>query len=141
MIITYNINDLSATAKKVLEQMHSKTLLLYGDMGSGKTTLVKALVSQLGGKKEASSPTFSIVNEYKVENDKVYHFDMYRIEDETEALDIGIEEYLYSNHYNFIEWPENIKSLLPQDADSIYLSINQNGSRSLKLDYSLNLTL
>ncbi len=141
MIITYNINDLSATAKKVLEQMHSKTLLLYGDMGSGKTTLVKALVSELGGEKEASSPTFSIVNEYKVENDKVYHFDMYRIEDETEALDIGIEEYLYSNHYNFIEWPENIKSLLPQDADSIYLSINQNGSRSLKLDHSLNLTL
>jgi len=139
--ITYNISDLPTVAKSVLEQMHTKTLLLYGDMGSGKTTLVKALVNELGGEKSVSSPTFSIVNEYSVKNDIVYHFDMYRIENETEAFDIGIEEYLYSGYYNFIEWPEKIKSLLPQDADSIYLNINQNGSRSLKLSHSLNLTL
>ncbi len=140
MTATYNITDLSKIATQILDQMASKTLLLYGDMGSGKTTLVKALVVALGGKNAASSPTFSIVNEYKVKNDKVYHFDMYRIENETEAYDIGIEEYLYSGHYNFIEWPEKITALLPQDADSIYLHINQDDSRSLKLNHALNLT-
>ena len=140
MTTTYNFNDISTIAKKVLAEMQSKTLLLYGAMGSGKTTLIKALVIELGGDKGASSPTFSIVNEYGVKNDKVYHFDMYRIDNEIEAYDLGIEDYLYSGHYNFIEWPEKLTSLLPQDADSLYLNINQDGSRSLKLNHAMNLT-
>ncbi|MBT8309482.1 MAG: tRNA (adenosine(37)-N6)-threonylcarbamoyltransferase complex ATPase subunit type 1 TsaE [Flavobacteriaceae bacterium] len=140
MTTTYKINDLATVAKQVLEEMTSKTLLFYGDMGSGKTTLIKAMVKALGGDDDTSSPTFSIVNEYEVENDVVYHFDLFRIENETEAYDIGIEDYLYSGHYNFIEWPEKIKALLPHDADRLYVSINQDGSRSLKLDHAMNLT-
>jgi len=140
MTTTYKINDLATVAKQVLEEMTSKTLLFYGDMGSGKTTLIKAMVKALGGDDDTSSPTFSIVNEYEVENDMVYHFDMFRIDNEVEAYDIGIEDYLYSGHYNFIEWPEKIKALLPQDADRLYVSINQDGSRSLKLDHAMNLT-
>jgi len=138
--ITYYINDLSTIAKTVLGNMNSKTLLLHGDMGSGKTTLVKALVNELGGGKDTTSPTFSIVNEYKIENDKIYHFDLYRMNSESEIYDIGFEDYLYSGHYNFIEWPEKATSILPEDADSLYLIINHDGSRSLKLDHAMNLT-
>lgn len=137
---TYNIHDLSTIAEKVLAEMQTKTLLLYGVMGSGKTTLIKALVNVLGGKNETTSPTFSIVNEYDVENDTVYHFDMYRLEDESEAYDLGIEDYLYSGHYNFIEWPDKVRSVLPQDADRLELYINHDGSRSLKLNHAMNLT-
>jgi len=140
MTTTYKINDLATVAKQVLEEMTSKTLLFYGDMGSGKTTLIKAMVKALGGDDDTSSPTFSIVNEYEVENDMVYHFDMFRIDNEVEAYDIGIEDYLYSGHYNFIEWPEKIKALLPQDADRLFVNTNQDGSRSLKLDHAMNLT-
>jgi len=140
MTTTYKINDLATVAKQVLEETTSKTLLFYGDMGSGKTTLIKAMVKALGGDDDTSSPTFSIVNEYEVENDVVYHFDMFRIENITEAYDIGMEDYLYSGHYNFIEWPEKIKALLPHDADRLYVSINQDGSRSLKLNHAMNLT-
>ena len=82
-------------------------------MGVGKTTLISALVKALGGTVEASSPTFSIVNEYQVTNDIVYHFDMYRLNNAEEALDIGIEDYLYANRWVFIEWPDKIDVLLP----------------------------
>ena len=140
MTTTYNITDLQSIAKQVLKEMQSKTLLLYGAMGSGKTTLVKALVSQLGGEKDTSSPTFSIVNEYEVKDDIVYHFDLYRINSESEIYDIGFEDYLYSSHYNFIEWPEKATSIIPKDADSLYVIINQDGSRSLKLNHAMNLT-
>ena len=102
-------------------------------MGSGKTTLISALVKALGGVDDVSSPTFSIVNEYKVNNDKVYHFDFYRIEDELEALDIGIEDYFYSGHWIFIEWPDKIKGLLPDESEISYIVVNENGSRTLEI--------
>ena len=101
--------------------------------GTGKTTLIKALVRKLGGK-HVTSPTFSIVNEYEVDNDIVYHFDFYRIKDESEAYDIGIEDYFYSGHWVFIEWPEKITEILPFETDISYIKLNQNGSRTLKLE-------
>lgn len=129
----FDIESINNVANEVLVNVTSKTILFYGEMGAGKTTLISALVKALGGVDETSSPTFSIVNEYQVDNDMVYHFDFYRIEDETEVLDIGIEDYFYSGHWVFIEWPDKIEGILPEEADISYIKINKNGSRTLEL--------
>jgi tRNA threonylcarbamoyladenosine biosynthesis protein TsaE len=133
LTIDFDIEQIDKAANQLLESVNSKVILFYGEMGVGKTTLISALVKQLGGATEVSSPTFSIVNEYLVDNDKVYHFDFYRIEDEYEALDIGVEDYFDSGHWIFIEWPEKIKELLPLNSEFSYIKLNKNGSRSLIL--------
>ncbi len=130
---TYTLPDLPKIAEQVLLAVPNKTLLFYGEIAVGKTTLIKEIVKQLGVKDTISSPTFSIVNEYEIEDDKIYHFDFYRIEDEEEILDIGIEEYFYSNHWILIEWPEKIKNLLPAKKTNIKLNKNKNGSRTINL--------
>jgi len=140
MEITYHLADIETVAKKVLTAIDSKTLLLKGSMGVGKTTFIKALVKVLGSNDDVSSPTFSIVNVYELPNDKLYHFDMYRINDEAEALQFGIEDYLASNHWIVMEWPEHIPSLLPEDAVCMDLILNADHSRTLKLHKNLNLT-
>ena len=131
--IHYKIKDLSRTAKAILNQVKSKNILFYGEMGSGKTTLISALVKELGGTNKTSSPTFSIVNEYEVTNDFVYHFDFYRINDQYEALDMGIEEYFRSEYWNFIEWPDKISDLIPEDVSIITLSITEDEVRTLEI--------
>ena len=131
--IHYKIKDLSRTAKAILNQVKSKNILFYGEMGSGKTTLISALVKELGGTNKTSSPTFSIVNKYEVTNDFVYHFDLYRINDQYEALDMGIEEYFRSEYWNFIEWPDKISDLIHQDVSIITLSIAEDESRILEI--------
>lgn len=131
---TYTLLELPQVAELLLKNASSKKFLFYGEMGVGKTTLIKQLAKQLKVTDAISSPTFSIVNEYRAENDTVYHFDFYRIEEETEALDIGVDEYFYSDHWVFVEWPEKIDSLLPENADKIFLSTNKNGSRTLKMN-------
>ena len=131
--IHYKIKDLSRTAKAILNQVKSKNILFYGEMGSGKTTLISALVKELGGTNKTSSPTFSIVNKYEVTNDFVYHFDFYRINDQYEALDMGIEEYFRSEYWNFIEWPEKINDLLPNQVSIVQLSFAKNGGRILQI--------
>ena len=134
MTIDFEIEQLDKAANQLLKSVNSKIILFYGEMGVGKTTLISALVKQLGGDAKVSSPTFSIVNEYLVDNDKVYHFDFYRIEDEYEALDIGVEDYFDSGHWIFIEWPDKIKEILPLNAEISYIKLNDNGSRSLILE-------
>ena len=134
MTIDFDIEQIDEAANQLLESVNSKIILFYGEMGVGKTTLISALVKQLGGDSEVSSPTFSIVNEYIVDIDKVYHFDFYRIEDEYEALDIGVEDYFESGHWIFIEWPDKIKKILPLNAEFSYIKLNENGSRSLILE-------
>jgi len=128
-----DLDTIDDIAIMLLNSFKSKTVLFYGNMGVGKTTLINALLKALGSKVKATSPTFSIVNEYEVKDDIVYHFDFYRIEDVNEALDIGIEDYLYSGHWIFIEWPEKIDVLLPNEVDILRLKQNKNGSRTLKL--------
>lgn len=113
--------------------------IFYGEMGSGKTTLIKAIAHQLNVNDNVHSPTFSIVNEYRNLNDAVfYHFDFYRIENETEAMDIGIEEYLDSGDLCFIEWPQKIPSLLPEQFLKIEIRITSNTSREINLSHHGN---
>jgi tRNA threonylcarbamoyladenosine biosynthesis protein TsaE len=133
MQLTYTLNDLPAVAGKVLNSAPNKTLLFYGEMGVGKTTFIKEIAKKLGVTDTLSSPTFSIVNEYDIENDKIYHFDCYRMESYEEAMDIGIEDYLYSGHWIFIEWPEKIENLLPTEHTKLKLTKNQDGKRNVNI--------
>ena len=132
--LNFSLNEIDDVAKSLLNKVDCKTILFYGDMGVGKTTLISALVKALGGKVEASSPTFSLVNEYEVDDDLVYHFDLYRIEHEEEVFDIGIEDYLYSGRWVFVEWPEKIDVLLPEMSVKVYIKMSKNGSRALDLE-------
>jgi tRNA threonylcarbamoyladenosine biosynthesis protein TsaE len=130
----YSVNDLNTIAKEILASVKNKSLLFYGEMGAGKTTLIKELCKELGIEDVASSPTFSLVNEYHTNNTEiVYHFDFYRIEDENEAYDIGIEDYFYSDAWCFIEWPQNIQNLLPLESTEIHISVLENGQRNIQL--------
>jgi len=109
MTITYHIDEIDEVAARVLAFAKAKHITFNAPMGSGKTTLIKAICKQLGVEEsDISSPTFSLVNEYIGNDCKIYHFDLYRIEQEEELFQIGIEEYLDSDHYLFIEWPELI---------------------------------
>lgn len=140
MIFKYPIEDIESVASAILKQATSKTLLFYGDMGVGKTTLIKALSKQLGSTSNVSSPTFSIVNEYEIEDGLIYHFDLYRIKDEEEALNFGIEDYLFNDQWIFIEWPDKLVSFLPEKFNKIEIKLNLDGSRTLKLSSNTNLT-
>ena len=133
MEFNFNLQDLTFVAKEILRNVPNKTLLFYGTMGVGKTTLIKELSKQLGVTDVINSPTFSLVNEYEIIKDKIYHFDFYRIKSEEEAIDIGIEDYFFSGHWNLIEWPENISNLLPPNSTKIEMNKNQNGTRTLNI--------
>lgn len=130
----YSIKNLSEIASAIIASTENKTLLFFGEMGVGKTTLIKEICKQLGVLDSISSPTFSLVNEYETsKKEKVFHFDFYRITDEEEALDMGIEEYFDNNDWCLIEWPENIENLLPLDAVEIHLSTLSDGKRNIQL--------
>ena len=129
---TYMLTDLPQIADQIVLNATSKVIVFYGEMGVGKTTLIKEIAKRIGVDEIINSPTFSIVNEYTLENDKLFHFDCYRLASEEEALDIGIEDYLFSSHWNLIEWPEKIENLLPETKMILDLSKNKNGSRTLK---------
>ncbi len=102
-------------------------------MGVGKTTLIKELVKQLGVTDATSSPTFSLVNEYQGNNSTIFHFDFYRIEHEEEVYDIGIEDYFYQSAWCFVEWPEKIPNIIPQDAIAIKIHKNSDNTRTLEI--------
>lgn len=133
MEIIFSINELRQVAKKILDENPSKVILFHGNMGVGKTTLIKAMAAELGVTDATSSPTFSLVNEYQtVNNAKVYHLDLYRLQSETEALDMGIEDYLFSGDWCFIEWAEKIPNLLPDHFSTLVLSTSVDGKRNLR---------
>lgn len=129
-----NLSELPRAASQILEEAEgNRIFLFYAEMAMGKTTLIKELCKQLGVEDNVSSPTFSIVNEYAGKQEKIYHFDFYRIKDEQEAFDLGYEEYFYSGNYCFVEWPEKIENLLPENAVSISITGNSEGERMIEL--------
>ena len=136
----YSIENIKSTASAVLKDATSKTLLFYGEMGVGKTTLIKELCKQLGSIDVVNSPTFSIVNEYEIGGGLIYHFDLFRINNEEEALNFGIEDYLFSDQWIFIEWPEKLGVLLPENSNEIEIILNEDGSRTIRLSTKAELT-
>lgn len=126
--------DLEEAARQVLHFAGSEKILVFeGDMGAGKTTLIKSLADALGVRETVSSPTFSIVNEYDANGQSIYHFDFYRIKSIKEAYDIGYEEYFYSGQYCLIEWPERIEELLPEHYIRVRIQTLSQTERELSL--------
>ena len=135
MTINFSLPQLEDVAQKILDQNPNKVILFHGEMGVGKTTLIKQMCKNLGVTDATSSPTFSLVNEYETpSNQLVYHFDFYRLNKETEALDMGIDDYLYSGNWCFIEWAEKIPNLIPESHSVITISLLPDGNRSLQLN-------
>ena len=123
MLITYELSDINAISNLLIQDFSTKVIRIDGDMGTGKTTLISSLCKSLGVKETISSPTFSLVNTYHIGNEKIYHFDFYRLKNENEAIDFGIEEYLDSGNICFMEWAEKISSHLPLEYDHYILNI------------------
>jgi len=126
-----NLNAINIAAQDFIKKIQNKKVFaFYGEMGAGKTTFIKAVCEILGVEDMINSPTFSIINEYSTtDGDTIYHMDCYRIEKESEATNIGISDYLYSGNYCFIEWPENIERLLPDDVVRVKITEIENEIR------------
>lgn len=126
-----SINELKGVAKELISQFPShKIFALYGKMGAGKTTFIQAICNSLGSNDNVTSPTFAIINEYNTKDlSSIYHFDFYRIEELEEAYDLGYEDYLFSGNFCFIEWPEMIESLLPENIIKVNIEVLDNESR------------
>lgn len=136
MEITLKSTDkIGEAAREFIEGMGDNTIFaFYGKMGAGKTTFIKAICEALGVQDVINSPTFAIVNEYMAGNgEPIYHFDFYRIKKEQEVLDIGYEDYIYSDCLCFMEWPELIEDLLPEDAVKVTIEEQEDGSRIIRM--------
>jgi tRNA threonylcarbamoyladenosine biosynthesis protein TsaE len=155
-ITVKSLSDLPAAARELVPVLRDKGVVaLYGGMGAGKTTLVAALVREMGSTDDVSSPTFALVNEYltngsntggtgndsaetgagsQSEGTPVYHFDFYRIDTLQEAFDLGYEEYFYSGRLCLVEWPEKIEPLLPDDTTRLHIAVTPDGSRKITIN-------
>jgi tRNA threonylcarbamoyladenosine biosynthesis protein TsaE len=133
MEIIFREENIKQAAKQFVEGMGENTVFaFYGKMGAGKTTFIKAVCEQLGVDDTVTSPTFAIVNEYEAANGRpIYHFDFYRIKKVSEAYDMGCEEYFYSGHPCFIEWPELIEEVLPEETVNVTIEVQPDGERRL----------
>ncbi len=132
----YNLEDLEQIAHQVIEAANGRNIWIFeGEMGAGKTTLIKAICRELGVVGHIQSPTFSIVNEYLSSSGKtIYHFDFYRLKNETEALDFGVEEYFDSGNICLLEWAEKVESLLPENCFKITISLTEGLTREINFE-------
>lgn len=131
-ILVENENKLEEAAISLLKFAENEKIFLFqGEMGAGKTTLIKSLCLQLGMLENVSSPTYSLVNEYVFHEGRIFHFDFFRIKNESEAFDLGFEEYLTSGDYCFIEWPEMIPNLWPDSFLEIKIIETESGIRKI----------
>ena len=135
-----NLASLSAIAQEIIETCKGEKIWVFkGQMGAGKTTLIKAIAKEMGIQDLVSSPTFSIVNEYKnEEGQKFYHFDFYRIDESEEVLEIGVEEYFYSDSYCWIEWAERIPEFIPDTFHLIVIEVDEEGRRVIGISKIVN---
>lgn len=133
-IIINNLENIREAARAFIDAIGDhKVFAFYGNMGAGKTTFVKAICEELGVEDVITSPTFAIINEYSSREGVIYHFDFYRIKKLEEVYDMGYEDYFYSGSLCFIEWPELIEELLPEDAVKVSIKENPDGSRTVTL--------
>ncbi len=129
--------EINQVAQQFIAAMgHHKLFAFYGEMGAGKTTFIKALCDELGVIDVVNSPTFAIANDYETElGYHIYHFDFYRLKTPQEALDFGVEDYFYSGHICFMEWPDQIGTLLPTESVRVAITVNTDGSRTVAADF------
>lgn len=133
--LSHSLDDLPQLVQEILgDCIDSKIFVFYGNLGAGKTTLIKTLCQQLGYKGDVTSPTFSLVNHYTTLEIDIYHMDLYRLKDEEEALEIGIEEYLYSGAYCFIEWPQVVIPLLDESYYKVQIETLENLIRKINIE-------
>jgi tRNA threonylcarbamoyladenosine biosynthesis protein TsaE len=135
MEVNFTLNEIEGAAKKLLaETSNKKVFAFHGEMGTGKTTFIHAQCEAMGVTDVVTSPTFSIINEYKTKDGQtVYHMDLYRIKDESEAIAAGVEDCLYSGNICLVEWPEKAAGILPDDTLQIYITSIDDNTRKLKI--------
>ncbi|MCH5334821.1 MAG: tRNA (adenosine(37)-N6)-threonylcarbamoyltransferase complex ATPase subunit type 1 TsaE [Alistipes sp.] len=131
-----SLNDLPDVAETIVESLDGRSVVaFYGQMGAGKTTLIREIVAHLGAEDTVTSPTFAIVNRYEGEGGRrIFHFDFYRIDDIREAYDFGYEEYFYSGDLCLVEWPEKIAALMPEDAVRVSITVGAGESRTIEIE-------
>ncbi|MCB9234413.1 MAG: tRNA (adenosine(37)-N6)-threonylcarbamoyltransferase complex ATPase subunit type 1 TsaE [Bacteroidia bacterium] len=132
--LSHSVEETQNLAKKILQACKGRKIFaIYGDLGAGKTTLIQGICQELGSPDAVKSPTFSIVNEYEYPGGRIFHFDFYRIKHITEAFDLGYEEYFDSGEFCFVEWPEKIEGLVPDEAVHIRLTAPDSFSRNIEV--------
>ncbi len=133
MELTFNLNEIENSAKQFIAYLKDKKVVAFsGNLGAGKTTFIKAVCQQLGVMENVSSPTFSIINQYAIANNTtIYHIDLYRVKDEEEAINAGVQECIYSGDICFIEWPEKLNSILPDDTVNVFMEPMNESKRKL----------
>ncbi len=136
MELIFKLPEIDLAAKKLLEEASRfKVFALHGEMGAGKTTMIHALCLAMGVKDTVTSPTFSIINQYKTPDEAIiYHMDLYRIKDEAEAINAGVEDCLYSGNTCLVEWPEKAPGIFPEDTLHIHISLVDANTRKLQIN-------
>jgi tRNA threonylcarbamoyladenosine biosynthesis protein TsaE len=136
MVVDFTLDEINDAAKKFLSLAgNSKVIVFHGEMGAGKTTFIHAVCLALGVQDVTSSPTFSIINEYKsMQGERIYHMDLYRIRNEQEAIMAGVEDCLYSGQLCLVEWPEKAPGIFPDDCLHVYLQPTGNNRRKLQIN-------
>lgn len=131
-----SLNELPEVADAVIEALDGRTVVVFrGEMGAGKTTLIREILARLGSEDNVTSPTFALVNQYTTADGRpVYHFDFYRIDRIEEAYDFGYEEYFYSGELCLVEWPEKIEELLPDDVMTVRITVDTEEERTFEID-------
>lgn len=129
-----SLEELKEVAEQIIESLDGRNVVLFrGEMGAGKTTLISRIVEALGAEDQVTSPTFALVNQYDGTQQRIYHFDFYRIDRIEEVFDLGYEEYFYSDDICLVEWPEKIEALLPEDAMQVCITVGQQEQRVFEI--------